>query len=75
MPKGSKNKIGAGAQGKGAGTGANTEISKQMVGENMVLSNRDKAQHSDQRGMDGKWIQTEQLQDHAANRFEDGDTE
>jgi hypothetical protein len=37
----------------------------------MVLSNRDKSQHSDQRGMDGKHIQSEQLQDHASNRFDD----
>jgi hypothetical protein len=61
--------MGLGAQGKGAGTGANTDIPKQKIGENMVLSNRDKSQHSDVRGMDGKRIQTEQLQDHAANRF------
>jgi hypothetical protein len=37
---------------QGAGTGANTEI-KEKIGEDMVLSNRDKAQHSDIRGMDG----------------------
>ena len=71
MSKGGKKHIGAGAHGKGAGTGANTEIPKEKIGENMVLSNRDKAQHSDVRGMDGKHIQTEQLQDHAANRLSD----
>ena len=37
----------------------------------MILSNRDKAQHSDIRGMDGKFIQTEQYQDHSANRLLD----
>jgi len=71
MSKGGKKQTGAGAQGKGAGTGANTEIPKEKIGENMVLSNRDKSQHSDERGMDGKRIQTEQFQDHAVNRFDD----
>ncbi len=37
------------------------------VPENTVLSNRDKAEHSRQRGQDSKWIQTEQLQNHEAN--------
>ena len=39
----------------------------------MVLSNRDKSQHSEQRGLDSKNVQTEQYQDHAGNRrnFED----
>jgi len=34
----------------------------------MVLSNRDKAKHSRQRGLDGKPIQTEQLHDHEADK-------
>jgi hypothetical protein len=37
----------------------------------MVLSNRDKSQHSDQRGMDSKHIQSEQFQDHSANRLDE----
>ena len=53
MSKGGKKQIGAGAHGKGAGAGANTDVPKEKIGENMVLSNRDKSQHSDQRGMDG----------------------
>jgi hypothetical protein len=73
MSKGGKKQTGAGAHGKGAGAGANSEIPKDKVGENMVLSNRDKSQHSDQRGMDSKRIQGEQLQDHASNRFDDDD--
>src|SRR5438105_8671511 len=68
MSKGGKKQIGAGAHGKGAGTGAKTDLKKEKIGDNMVLSNRDKSQHSDQRGMDGKHLQSEQLQDHAANR-------
>jgi hypothetical protein len=39
----------------------------ELIGENMTLSNRDKAEDSGDRGQDGKWVQTEQLQDHAAN--------
>jgi hypothetical protein len=38
------------------------------VGDNQVLSNRDKKQHSKERGQDGNAIKTEQQQDHAANR-------
>ncbi|MBR0861262.1 hypothetical protein JQ614_05815 [Bradyrhizobium diazoefficiens] len=71
MPNGGKTHIGSGARGKGAGTGALTDIAKDKVGDNMILSNRDKAQHSDNRGMDGKFIQTEQYQDHSANRLLD----
>ncbi|WP_280114047.1 hypothetical protein [Neorhizobium vignae] len=38
-----------------------TELDQDVLPENMVLSNRDKAQHSRERGSDGKAIQTEQL--------------
>ena len=68
MSKASKKHIGAGAHGKGTGTGANSEIAGADIGENAVLSNRDKAQHSGQRGLDSKRVQTEQLQDSVANR-------
>jgi hypothetical protein len=34
----------------------------------MVLSNRDKSQHSLERGLDSGDIQTEQFHDHAGNR-------
>jgi len=71
--QGGKKQVGAGAQGKGAGSGAGAEVTHDMVGENMVLSNRDKSLHTDQRGLDSKWVQTEQLQDHAANRLDDSD--
>ena len=69
MPSGhgSKTHFRSGMHGKGDGTGGMTEIPKEMIGDNMVLSNRDKAQHSDIRGLDGKFIQTEQYQDHSAN--------
>jgi len=61
MTRASKKHIGAGAQGKGDGSGAlsgNADIP-----ENMVLSNRDKAQHSQERGQDSKWVQAEQRHD------------
>ena len=69
-PKGGKH-FGPGTQGKGAGTGAMTDLPKDLIGENMILSNRDKAQHTDERGADSKYVQSEQLQDHAANRLDD----
>ncbi|MFL6839541.1 MAG: hypothetical protein ACJ8FZ_19875 [Bradyrhizobium sp.] len=56
------------SQGKGAGSGGLTDVQEQLIGENAVLSNRDKAEHSRDRGQDGKWVQTEQLEDHAANK-------
>jgi hypothetical protein len=60
--------LGPGAKGKGAGTGAMTDVQNDLIGDNMVLSNRDKAEHSRDRGRDGKWTQTEQLKDHAVNK-------
>jgi hypothetical protein len=55
-------------QAKGAGSGAMTDLQDELIGQNTVLSNRDKAQESGNRGQDGKWVETEQLEDHAANK-------
>ena len=71
MANASRHKVGPGAQGKGDGTGAMSDIAPEDIPENIVLSNRDKAQHSDERGLDSKNIQTEQFHDHAANRMDD----
>ena len=71
MANASRKHFGPGAHGKNTGTGANAEIDKEKIGENMVLSNRDKSRHSEERGLDGKEIQTEQFQDHADNRYPD----
>jgi hypothetical protein len=60
--------LGPGANRKGAGTGAMTDMQEELIGENVVLSNRDKSEHSKSRGQDGKWTQTEELKDHAANK-------
>ncbi|MEA2840129.1 MAG: hypothetical protein QOF41_1459 [Methylobacteriaceae bacterium] len=59
--------MGPGAQGKRSGAGALTELPEGMLEENMVLSNRDKSRHTDQRGLDSATVQTEQYHDHARN--------
>jgi len=71
MAHASKKHLGPGSRGKHDGSGAETEVPIEKIGENMVLSNRDKALHSKERGQDRKGIQTDQFQDHAANRFTD----
>jgi hypothetical protein len=66
MAKASKKHVRAGALKKGDGSGAMTNAP--ALPENMVLSNRDKKQHSQDRGQDSKWVQTEQLRDHELNQ-------
>jgi len=66
--KGDGKHLGPGAKGKGSGTGGMTDMQKELIGDNMVLSNRDKTEHSRDRGQDSKWAQTEQFEDHAANK-------
>jgi hypothetical protein len=56
------------SQEKGAGSGGMTNLQDELLGDNEVLSNRDKVQETGDRGQDGKWVQTEQLEDHAANK-------
>ncbi|CAD7039211.1 hypothetical protein REJC140_00724 [Pseudorhizobium endolithicum] len=73
MANASSRHMGAGAQGKSDGSGAMTDIDKDMLPENMVLSNRDKSQHSRERGLDSKAVQTEQFHDHGANHLQDDD--
>lgn len=69
MASGDKKHFGRGTQGKGTGAGAMTDLPKDKVGENAVLSNRDKKQHSEERGLDGNRIKSDQYQDHAANQL------
>jgi hypothetical protein len=73
MARASKKKIGIGSAGKLDGSGAMTVLAEGALPENMVLSNRDKALHSGDRGLDGRQVQTEQFHDHAGARrtFED----
>jgi hypothetical protein len=71
MARASKKRIGVGSQGKRDGSGALVDIDKKKIEENMVLSNHDKARHSQERGLDSKEIQTEQFQDHSGNRLDE----
>ncbi|MEN2989728.1 hypothetical protein P7L78_01295 (plasmid) [Tistrella bauzanensis] len=63
MANASKKHIGTGAQGKGSGAGAMTDLPPEGIEEGKVLSNRDKSRHTDARGRDGKAIQSDQYQD------------
>jgi len=71
MAHASKKHLGPAARGKHDGSGAWADIRKEKIGDNMVLTNRDKSRHSHERGQDSKGVQTDQLQDHAANRMVD----
>jgi len=69
MANASKKHIGVGSQGKGdGGCAMSNDVA---LAENVVLSNRDKKQHSEERGQDARWIQTEQLRDHELNQNKD----
>lgn len=68
MAKADRHSMGPGSQGKKSGTGAMTDLPDGILEENMVLSNRDKSRHGDERGLDGKTVRTEQYHDHAASR-------
>ena len=69
MANATKRRFGPGARGKKSGSGARSVARKDVIEENMVLSNRDKSRHSEERGLDSKSTQTEQYQDHSANRL------
>ena len=60
--------MGVAGKPKGDGGGAMSEVPVEVIPANGVLSNRDKAQMTGDRGQDGKWLQSEQMQDHEANR-------
>jgi hypothetical protein len=68
MTRTNRKHYGSATKGKGDGRGGMTELQQDLVGENMALKNRDKSEHAADRGADSKWVETEQLQDHAANR-------
>lgn len=60
-------KLGPSINGKGDGTGA-TSTRPASLPDHKVLSNRDKAQLNRGRGLDGKWIENEQVYETQANR-------
>lgn len=66
--QGSHKTMGVGAQGKGSGTGAMTELQDEMVRKEQILSNRAKSQHGEERGLDSKGVQVDEYQDTATNR-------
>jgi len=68
MANAGKKNMGSGAQGKRDGSGSMTELPEGVLEENMVLSNRDKSRHSDERGLDSRQVQTEQYRDHVGAR-------
>ncbi|WP_112722076.1 hypothetical protein [Rhizobium sp. AB2/73] len=68
MAHAGKKQFSRGSKGKGDASGAATTLEEGKVGENAVLSNRDKAQHSRERGLDSRDVQTEQYRDHVSNR-------
>ena len=71
MSHASRKKFGKGAKGKGDGAGAMTTAPRDLLGENAVLSNRDKAQEGRLRGTDSRFVMNEQRQDQAHNRDEE----
>ncbi|WP_306462313.1 hypothetical protein [Mesorhizobium sp. M7A.F.Ca.MR.362.00.0.0] len=46
-----------------------TSPEKDEIEENAVLSNRNKKQHGQERGLDGNRIKPDQYQEHAADRL------
>ena len=71
MARADGKKIGPGVKGKGDGAGAMSELDSATLPANAVLSIRDKSRISGDRGRDGKTVQTEQYEDHVANRRPD----
>lgn len=71
MANASRKHMGAGATGKGDGSGGLNRLEPDEIPENMVLSNRDKAARTEQRGLDSKAVQTDQHHDHEANQSRD----
>ena len=45
-----------------------TTLPENVLEENMTLSNRDKSQHPEERGLDSRAVREEQRQDSAYNR-------
>lgn len=68
MANASRKHIGKGAQGKGSGAGAMTDLPPEGIEDGKVLSNRDKSRHTDARGRDGKATRSDQYQDNEHNQ-------
>ncbi len=70
MANASKKHMGPAGTSKGTGEGAMTSesVADGRVEENMVLSNRDKSRHNDERGLDSRRVQSDQLQETPMSR-------
>ena len=68
MANASKTHMGKGTKGKGAGVGAMTTLPEGALEENMTLSNSDKSQHNQERGLDSRAVREEQHQDSVYNK-------
>jgi hypothetical protein len=73
MANADKKHHGPGVQGKGDGTGGMTNVDATRIPANSVLSNSDKSQHSEERGLDSAAVQTQQYQDQEDARLVDPD--
>lgn len=71
MAHANSKKFGAGQQdqGKGSAEGGMTPATPGITPETEILSNRDTARHSSERGLDGGHVQNEELHDRAGNRL------
>lgn len=65
-------KLGPSIKGKGDGTGA-ASTRPVALQDHKVLSNRDKAQLNRGRGLDGKWIENEQVYETSGNQRSQGE--
>lgn len=54
-------------QGKGDGSGGMSPADVEPLPDREILSNRDSARHSDQRGLDGRHVQNENLHEQSGN--------
>lgn len=68
MANADKKHFGPGSHGKSSGEGAMTNLEDEVLPKDKVLSNRDKARHTEERGLDSKNVQNEEYKDHSANR-------
>ncbi len=81
MANADSKKFGAGQQdqGKGDGTGGMSPLEPQTPLTTEVLSNRDTSRHSEQRGLDSGYVQTQQLDpsvdNHAPGAGEPGEVD
>lgn len=68
MANADRKHFGPGMQGKGDGSGAMTDIDPEDLPANMVLKNRDVKQHSEERGLDSRAVQTDRMEPHQHNQ-------